>query len=136
MKSLLQSLKFIANQAEVPKLIEILNAPVINAYVASNKKPQNPREVFPLPFHVAVSFEQYVTDDRRPSSSRLILGCYPFMFWPGLRFQDLQRTKAASISPTDGILRAVCELSKSGHPQPAACIACGLTSHSFIIHGL
>ena len=44
MKSLLQSLKFIANQAEVLKLIEILNAPVINGYVASNKKPQNPRE--------------------------------------------------------------------------------------------
>ena len=54
------------------------------------------------------------------------------MFWAGLRFQDLQRTKATSISLTDGILRAVCELSKPGHPQPAACIACGLTSHSFI----
>lgn len=48
------------------------------------------------------------------------------MFWTGLRFQDLQRTKPSSISLTDGSVRAVCELSKSGHPQPA-----GFTTLSF-----
>ena len=133
MKSLIQSLKFVAHQAEVPKLIELLNAPVINGYVASTKKPQNPREVFPLPFHIAVAFEDYVQDIRRPPSSRLILGCFLFMFWTGLRFQDLQRTKPSSISLVDGVLRAVCELSKSGHPQPAACIACGFTTLTFTV---
>ena len=131
MKSLIQSLKFIATQAEVTKLIDVLNTPVINGYISTTKKPQNPREVYPLPFHIAVSFEYFVKDDRRPSSSRLILGCYLFMFWTGLRFQDLQRTKPSEISLTDGILRAVCELSKNGQPQPAACIACGLSSFSF-----
>ena len=64
-------------------------------------------------------------------SSRLILGCYLFMFWAGLRFQDLQRTRPTSISLTEGVLRAVCEPSKAGQPQPAACLACGFTSHSF-----
>lgn len=131
MKSLIQSLKFVAHQAEIPKLVELLNTPVINGYVSSNKKPQNPREVFPLPFHVAIAFEEYIKDERRPSSSRLILGCFLFMFWTGLRFQDLQRTKPSSISLTDGILRAVCELSKSGQPQPAACISCGFSTLSF-----
>ena len=131
MKSLIQALKFVASQAEVPKLMDILNTPVINGHVTSTKRPQNPREVFPLPFHVAISFEYYVQDDRRPESSRLILGCYLFMFWTGLRFQDLQRTKPHSISLNDGIIRAICELSKSGQPQPAACIACGLSSDSF-----
>ena len=53
------------------------------------------------------------------------------MFWTGLRFQDLQRTRPSDISLSDGVLRAVCELSKSGHPQPAACIACGFSSLSF-----
>ena len=131
MKSLIQALKFVASQAEVPKLMDILNTPVINGYVTSTKRPQNPREVFPLPFHVAISFEYYVQDDRRPESSRLILGCYLFMFLTGLRFQDLQRTKPHSISLNDGIIRAICELCKSGQPQPAACIACGLSSDSF-----
>lgn len=88
MKSLIQSLKFVAYQAEVQKLIEVLNAPVINGNMSSTKKLQNPREVYPLPSHVAVSFEYYVMDDRRPQSSRLILGCYICMFWTGLRFQD------------------------------------------------
>ena len=64
--------EFVAYQAEVQKLTEVLNAPVINGYISSTKKLQNPREVFPLPFHVAASFESYVTDDRRPPSSRLI----------------------------------------------------------------
>ena len=127
MKSLVQSFKFVAHQAEVTKLIELLNAPVINGYVSSTKKPQNPREVFPLPFHVAIAFEEHIQDIRRPPSSRLLLGVF-FMFWTGLRFQDLQRTKPSSIWLTDGILRAVCELSKSGQPQPAACIACGFTT--------
>ena len=131
MKSLLQSLKFIAHQAEVSKLSDVLNAPVVTGYVSSTKKPQNPREVYPLPFHVAVSFEYYVMDDRRPQSSRLILGCYLFMFWTGLRFQDVQRTPPCSVSLTDGILRAICELAKTGTPQPAACLACGLASHSY-----
>ena len=131
MKSLIQSLKFVAHHAEVTKLIELLNAPVINGYITSTKRPQNPREVYPLPFHVAVSFEVFVKDVRRPASSRLILGCYLFMFWTGLRFQDLQRTKPSSLSLTEGILRAVCELSKSGHPQPAACVACGFTSLTY-----
>ena len=53
------------------------------------------------------------------------------MFWTGLRFQDLQRTKPSSISLTDGILRAVRELSKPGHPQPAACFAFDFTTLSF-----
>ena len=110
---------------------DVLNAPVVNGYVSSTKKPQNPREVYPLPFHVAVSFEYYVLDDRRPQSSRLILGCYLFMFWTGLRFQDVQRTPPSSVTLTDGILRAICELAKTGTPQPAACLACGLASHSF-----
>ena len=110
MKSLIQSLKFVAHQAEVPKLIEILNTPVITGYVTSTKKPQNPREVFPLPFHVAIAFEEYVKDDRRPDSSRLIIGCFLFMFWTGLRFQDLQRTKPGNISLAEGVLRAICEL--------------------------
>ena len=88
MKSLIQSLKFVAYQAEVQKLVEVLNAPVINGNMSSTKKLQNPREVYPLPSHVAVSFEYYVMDDRRPQSSRLILGCYICMFWTGLRFQD------------------------------------------------
>ena len=131
MKTLLQSLKFVAHHAEVPKLLDILNAPVITGYITSTKKPQNPREVFPLPFHVAISFEHFVLDQRRPSSSRLILGCFLFMFWTGLRFQDLQRTRPSDISLSDGVLRAVCELSKSSHPQPAACIACGFSSLSF-----
>lgn len=80
MKSLIQSLKFVAHQAEVQELTEILNAPMINWYIYSTNKPQNPREVYPLPFHVAISFESYVVDGRRPPSSRLILGCYLFMF--------------------------------------------------------
>ena len=46
MKSLIQALKFVASQAEVPKLMDILNTPVINGYVTSTKRPQNPREVF------------------------------------------------------------------------------------------
>lgn len=131
MKSLIQSLKFVAHQAEVSKLVELLNAPVVNGYVSSTKKPQNPREVFPLPFHVPIAFEEYIQDTRRPPSSRLLLGCFLFMFWTGLRFQDLQRTKPSSISLSDGILRTVCELSKSGQPQPAACIACGFTTLTF-----
>ena len=131
MKTLIQSLKFVAHHAEAPKLSEILNTPVIQGYVLSTKKPQNPREVFPLPFHLATSFEHYGLDVRRPPLSRLIIGCYLFMFWTGLRFQDLQRIRPSSISLTDGILRAVCELSKSGQPQPAACIACGFTSYNF-----
>lgn len=113
------------------KLIELLNTPVIDGYISSTKKPQNPREVFPLPFHVAIAFEEYIQDERRPQSSRLILGCFLFMFWTGLRFQDLQRTRPSNISLTDGILRALCELSKSGHPQPAACISCGFSTMSF-----
>ena len=76
MKSLIQSLKFVAHHAEVQKLTEVLNAPVINGYISPTKKPQNPREVYPLPFHVAVSFEYYIMDERRPQSSRFILGCY------------------------------------------------------------
>lgn len=131
MKSLIQSLKFVAHQAEVQELTEILNAPMINWYIYSTNKPQNPREVYPLPFHVAISFESYVVDGRRPPSSRLILGCYLFMFWTGLRFQDLQRTPPSNVTLTDGILRAICKLGKTGQPQPAACLACGFASHSF-----
>ena len=131
MKSLIQSLKFVAHHAEVQKLTEVLNAPVINGYISSTKKPQNPREVYPLPFHVAVSFEYYIMDERRPQSSRFILGRYLFMFWTGLRFQDLQRTPPSSVTLTDGIIRAICELSKTGIPQPAACLACGFGSYSF-----
>ena len=37
MKSLIQSRKFVAHQAEVPKLIDILNTPVINGYVTTTK---------------------------------------------------------------------------------------------------
>lgn len=122
----------VAYQAEVQKLTEVLNAPVINGYISSTKKLQNPREVFPLPFHMAASFESYVTDDRRPPSSRLILHCYLlFMFWTGLTFQDLQRTPPSSVSLTGRVIRAICELSKTGKPQPAACLACGFASHSF-----
>ena len=55
------------------------------------------------------------------------------MFWTGLRFQDLQRTKPGNMYMflTDGILRAICELSKSGQPQPAACVACGFSTLTF-----
>lgn len=38
MKSLLQSLKFVAHQAEVSKLSDVLNAPVVTGYVSSTKK--------------------------------------------------------------------------------------------------
>ena len=73
-----------------------------------------------------------MTDDRRPRSSRLILQCYLFfMFWTGLTFQDLQRTPPSSVSLAGGVIRAICELSKTGKPQPAACLACGFSSHSF-----
>ena len=38
MKSLIQSLKLVAHQAEVTKLVELLNAPVIYGYVSTTKK--------------------------------------------------------------------------------------------------
>ena len=55
------------------------------------------------------------------------------MFWTGLQFQDLQRTKPGNMYMflTDGILRAICELSKLGQPQPAACVACGFSTLTF-----
>jgi len=112
-------------------LIEILETPVINGHISTTKGPQNPREAYPLPFHVTVSFENFVLDDRRPLSWRLILGCDVVMFWTELRFQDLQRTHPTRISLTEGVPCAVCELSKTGQPQPAACLAGGFTSHSF-----
>jgi len=48
-----------------------------------------------------------------------------------LRFQDLRKTRPTSLSLTEGVLRAVCVLSKTGQRQTAACLACGFTSHSF-----
>ena len=80
---------------------------------------------------MTVSFENFVLDDRRPLSSRLILGCDVVLFWTELRSQDLQRTPPTRISLTEGVPCAVCELSKTGQPQPAACLAGGFTSHSF-----
>jgi len=78
MKSLIQSLKLVAHQAEVTKLVELLNAPVIYGYVSTTKKTQNPREVFPLPFHVAIAFEDYVRDNRRPQQLGLP---FPASLW-------------------------------------------------------
>lgn len=59
MKSLIQSLKFVARQAGVTKLVDILQTPVVNGYVSTTKKLQNPRDVYPLPFHIAISFKHY-----------------------------------------------------------------------------
>lgn len=131
MKSLLQSLKFIASQAEVHTLLEILSSPVIQGYTNSSKKPRNPREVYPLPFHIASQLENYVCDRRYHISNRYIVGCFLAMFWSGLRFQDLQRTAPKSFTISEGIIRCISELTKSGHPQPAAFLACGMNSSSY-----
>lgn len=117
MKSLVQSLKFVAHQAEV----------YFNDKTASKTAkyiPYHSMWLYPLKASCCMTEDHSL-------SSRLILGCYLFMFWAGLRFQDLQRTRPTSISLTEGVLRAVCEPSKAGQPQPAACLACGFTSHSF-----
>ena len=134
MHSLIRSLRFISQQAEVSLLKDILWAPVISGYLSETKKPKNPREVFPLPFHYEIALERYVLNPLWPESNRFLAGCFLFQFWSGLRYQDMQRVQPKTLSLQEGILRCISCLTKSGAPQPAAALACGFTSKSFL-HG-
>ena len=129
--SLLKSLRFIATQADVHNLKQILWSPIISGYLTETKKPKNPREVFPLPFHFEVALECYLLNSATPESNRLIFGCFLFQFWCGLRFQDMQRVSLSSLSIQEGIIRCISTLTKNGQPQPAAALACGFCSSSF-----
>ena len=134
MHSLIRSLRFISQQAEVLTLKEILWAPVITGYLSETKKPKNPREVFPLPFHYEIALEKNMLNPIWPDSNKLIAGCFLFQFWSGLRYQDMQRVQPKSLTLQEGIIRGVSLLTKSGSPQPAAALACGFISRSFL-HG-
>ena len=134
MHSLIRSLRFISQQAEVTTLKEILWAPVISGYLSETKKPKNPREVFPLPFHYEVALERYIMNPLWPESNKLIAGSFLFQFWSGLRYQDMQRVQPKTLVIQEGIIRCISSLTKSGSPQPAAALACGFTSRSFL-HG-
>ena len=48
--SLLKSLRFIATQADIYNLKQILWSPIVSGYLSETKKPKNPREVFPFHF--------------------------------------------------------------------------------------
>ena len=133
LNSLLKSLRFIATQADVFNLKQILWSPIISGYLSETKKPKNPREVFPLPFHLEVALEYYVLNTATPESNRLIFGCFLFQFWSGLRFQDLQRLLLSTLSLQEGVIRCISTLTKNGQPQPAAALACGFCSTSFMI---
>ena len=134
MNSLIRSLRFISQQAEISTLKEILWAPVVTGYLSETKRPKNPREVFPLPFHYEVALERYVMNLLWPESNRLIAGSFLFQFWSGLRYQDMQRVQPKTLTIQEGIIRCISFLTKSGSPQPAAALACGFTSKSFL-HG-
>ena len=71
--SLLKSLRFIATQADVFNLKQVLWSPIVSGYLSETKKPKNPREVFPLPFHFEVALEYYLLNAATPESNRLIL---------------------------------------------------------------
>ena len=129
--SLLKSLRFIATQADVHNLKQVLWSPIISGYLSESKKPKNPREVFPLPFHFEVALEYYLMNSATPESNKLIFGCFLFQFWSGLRFQDLQRVLLSTLSIQEGIIRCISTLTKGGQPQPAAALACGFCSTSF-----
>lgn len=89
MHCLIRSLRFISQQAEVASLKDILWAPVISGYLSETKKPKNPREVFPLPFHYEIALERYILNPLWPESNKLLAGCFLFQFWSGLRYQDM-----------------------------------------------
>ena len=69
-----------------------------------------------------------------PESNKLIAGSFLFQFWSGLRYQDMQRVQPKTLTIQEGIIRYISFLTKSGSPQPAAALACGFTSKSFL-HG-
>ena len=125
---LIKSLRFIAKYAEIDPLKEFLWSPSISAFFASERRPRNPREVFPLPFHFEVGLERIVMSHACPPSTILQAGNFLFLFWSGMRFQDLQRTPLNSFSLEQGVIRCFSELTKAGHPSAAAALACGLLS--------
>lgn len=129
--SLLKSLRFIATQADVFNLKQVLWSPILSGYLSETKKPKNPREVFPLPFHFEVALEYYLLNAATPESNRLIFGCFLFQFWCGLRYQDLQRVLLNTLSIQEGVIRCISTLTKNGQPQPAAALACGFCSTSY-----
>ena len=69
-----------------------------------------------------------------PESNKLIAGSFLCQFWSGLRYQDMQRVQPKTLTLQEGIIRCISFLTKSGSPQPAAALACGFTSKSFL-HG-
>ena len=129
--SLLKSLRFVATQADVYNLKQILWSPIVSGYLSETKRPKNPREVFPLPFHFEVALEYYLLNSATPESNKLIFGCFLFQFWSGLRFQDLQRVLLNTLTLQEGVIRCISTLTKNGQPQPAAALACGFCSSCF-----
>ena len=130
--SLLKSLRFIATQADIYNLKQILWSPIVSGYLSETKKPKNPREVFPLPFHFEAALEYYLLNPSTPESNKIIFGCFLFQFWSGLRFQDLQRVLLSTLTLQEGIIRCISTLTKNGQPQPAAALACGFCSTSYM----
>ena len=130
-QSLIKSLRFITQQADITALRKLLWSPVINAYLSEGRKPQNPRETYPLPFHFAVGLERLVCNPITPDSVVILAGGLLYLLWSGLRFQDAQRTQLEMLSLHQGVLRSVTGLTKTASAVPAAAFACGLTSHDF-----
>ena len=126
----IQSLRFAAVKLGFSQLLTCVDAPVVQAWLASGKWDKAAsREAIPLPLSVVAKLLEEAVP--QAAEDAWVLGCLLLMIWGGLRWSDAQRLEFSSLKIDEDMIRGWCWRTKTSNTgMPFGVLTAGITRAS------
>ena len=123
----IKAARWLQRLAEISSL-EVFHSSLVASFLKSSV-PCERRKSLPLNLWTVLKWEHRVLHNKCPQREVILLGCFLFMTWTGLRFADLQRVESSSLELSSrGVCGGCWKTKTSNRGQPFGALSSGFLS--------